>query len=181
MTQIPYHNCPVHHKFEVKLVSWRLEVSELELTYDDTENVMITDGHTLLCFFAEGFCKQTAKTHFSLVWFSVDFCLNFTIQDFIGRMTKIQDRFWIETDTFVHSSRSTKPEATSGIKGSKHPHVHAPHTQKPNSPSLSRFEIISNTQTLSGKPEPLYSTQYSDLCLIQMLLLCIQDNQIHNR
>ena len=41
-----YHNCPAQHQVEVKLVSWRLEISEIELTYDDTENVMIIDGHT---------------------------------------------------------------------------------------------------------------------------------------
>ena len=46
-TQNPYHNCPAHHQFEVNLVSWRLEISERELTYDDTSNDMIIDGHTL--------------------------------------------------------------------------------------------------------------------------------------
>ena len=115
-----YHNCPAHHQYEVNLVRWRLEVSELELTYDDTENVMIIDGHTLPCCFADGFCKPTTKTLFTLVWFSDDFCLIFTIQDFIGRMTKTQDRFWVETDAFVHSSRKIKPEAASGIKGTIH-------------------------------------------------------------
>ena len=40
-TQNPYHNCPAHHQFEVNLVSWRLESSEVELTYDDTSNDMI--------------------------------------------------------------------------------------------------------------------------------------------
>ena len=42
-TQNPYHNCPAHHQFEVNLVSWRLEISEVELTYDDTSNDMIID------------------------------------------------------------------------------------------------------------------------------------------
>ena len=69
-----YHNCPAHHQFEVILVSWRLEFSELELTYDDTENVMIIDGHTLSCYFADGFCKPTSETPFSLVWFSDNYC-----------------------------------------------------------------------------------------------------------
>ena len=100
----PYHNCPAHNQFEVNLVSWRLAISEIELTYDDTQNVMIIDGHTLPCYFADGFCKPTTKTPFTLVWFSDDFCLIFTLQDFIGRMTKIDDRYWIETDSFVHSA-----------------------------------------------------------------------------
>ena len=77
----PYHNCPAHHHYEVNLVSWRLEVSELELKYDDTEKVMIIDEHTLPCYFADGFCKPTTKTSFTLVWFSDDFCLIFTLQD----------------------------------------------------------------------------------------------------
>ena len=116
-TQNPYHNCPAHHQFEVNLVSWRLEVSEIELTNDDTANVMVIDGHTLPCYFADGFCKPTTKTPFTLVWFNDDFCLIFTLQDFIGRMTKIEDRYWIETDSFVHSPHSTKSKSTSGIKG----------------------------------------------------------------
>ena len=114
---------------------------------------MIIDGHTLPRYFADGFCKPTTKTLFTLVWFSDDFCLMFTLQDFIGRMTKIQDRYWIETDYFVHSSHSTKPDATSGNKGTAHPYVHAPHTQNPNNSSLSRFEVFSNAQTFRGKPD----------------------------
>ena len=61
-TRNPYHNCPAHHQFEVNLVSWRLEISEVELTYDDTANGMIIYGHTLPCHFADGFCKPTTKT-----------------------------------------------------------------------------------------------------------------------
>ena len=54
-------------------------------------------------------------------------------------MTKIEDRYWIETDSFVHSPHSIKPETTSGLEGTAHPYVHVPHTQHPNNPSLSRF------------------------------------------
>ena len=32
---------------EINLISWRLSVSEIELTYDVIENVMIFDGHSL--------------------------------------------------------------------------------------------------------------------------------------
>ena len=41
----PLHNFPVHHQIEVNLISWRLAISEIELTNNDTENVMINDGH----------------------------------------------------------------------------------------------------------------------------------------
>ena len=78
-------------------------------------------------------------------------------------MTKIEDRYWIETDSFVHSSLSTKSDTTSGIKGTAHPYIHAPHTQNLNNPSPSRFEVFANAQTFCGKPGHLYSTQNSDL------------------
>ena len=92
-TKNPHHNCPAHHQFEVNLASWRLEISQIQLTCDDTENVMIIDGHTLLCYIADSFCKPTTKTPFTIVWFSDDFCLIFTLQNFNGRMTKIEDRY----------------------------------------------------------------------------------------
>ena len=90
-TRNPCYNSPAHHQIEVNLVSWRLEISEIKLTYDDTENVMIIDGHTLPCYFADKFCKPTTKTPFTLVWFSDDFCSIFILQDYIGQMTKIED------------------------------------------------------------------------------------------
>ena len=162
-TQNPYHNCPARHQFEVNLVSWRLKISEVELTYDDTSTDMIIDGHTLPCYFADGFCKPTTKTPFTFVWFNDDYCLIFTLQDFIGRMTKSEDRYWIETDSFVHSPHPIKSKTASGIKGTEYPYVYAPHTQHPNNPSLSRFEVFPTAQTFCGKPDPLYSTHNSDL------------------
>ena len=108
----------------------------------------------------------TTKTPFTLVWFSDEFVSIFTLQDSIGRMTKMQDRYWIETDCFVHSSHSTKPEKTSGIKGTVHPHIYVPHTKNPNNPSLSRFEVFPRSQTFCGKPDPFYSTQCSDFSVI---------------
>ena len=124
---------------------------------------MVIDGHTLPCYFADGFCKPTTKTPLTLVWINDEFCLIFTLQDFLGRMTKIEDRYWIETNSFVHSPHSVIPKTSSGIKGTEHPYVSAPHTQHPNNPSLSRFEVYPTAQTFCGKPDQLYSKQYSDL------------------
>ena len=124
---------------------------------------MIRDGLTLPCYFADSFRKPTSKTPYILVWFDNDCCLIFTLQVFIGRMTKIEDRYWIETDSFVPSSYSTKPEATSSFIGTAHAFLHAPNTQNPKNPSLSRFEIIPNAQNFCGKPYTLHSTPYSDL------------------
>ena len=98
-----------------------------------------------------------------LVWFSDYFCLIFTLQDFVGRMTEINDRYWIETDSFSHSSSPNKIDTSSGMKGTSFPYLRAPHTQNPHNSSLSRFELFPHTQTFCGKPEPRYTTQNSDL------------------
>ena len=141
---------------------------------------MIFDGHTLPYYFADGFCKPTTKTPSTLVWFNNDFCLIFTLQDFLGRMTKIEDRYWIETDSFVHSPHSSKPKKTSGIKGTEHPYVYAPHTQHPKNPSLSRFEVYPTAQTFCGKPDHNihFILQNIQIFLLHTLMvsICIQDN-----
>ena len=33
----PLQNCPAQHQIEFNLVSWRLQLSEIDLTFDDTE------------------------------------------------------------------------------------------------------------------------------------------------
>ena len=74
-------------------------------------------------------------------------------------MTKINDQYFIETDSFIHSSHPKKPNTISVIEGTSYPHVHAPHTQNPHNHSLSRLEVFPNAQTLCGKSELLYFTQ----------------------
>ena len=180
----PFHNRPAHNQFEVNLVSWRLSVSEVELTYDDTENLMVIDGHALPCYFADGFCKPTTKTPFALVWFSDEFCLIFTLQHFVGRTTKIDDRYWIETDSFIHSSLLNKFDTSSGIKSTPFPYIHAPQTQNQHNPITQVSHVLNSFYT------PKYFVANLNLFIlhnIQIFLLlikkvstCIQDNLILN-
>ena len=78
-------------------------------------------------------------------------------------MTKINDRYWIETDTFIHSSLPKKLDTSSGMKGTSFPYFHESHTQNPHNPSLSRFQLFPHSQTFCGKPEHLHTAQYPDL------------------
>ena len=123
---------------------------------------MIHDGYILPCYHPDGFCKPTTRTPYILTWFDEKICLIFRLQEFIGRMTRIKDRNWIETDKFIDSSNITKHLQTEGIKGTKYPNVKTPQSTVDN-PSLSRFEIYPIAQTFCGKPEPLFSTQYEDI------------------
>ena len=77
-------------------------------------------------------------------------------------MTRIKDRYWIETDNFIESSNITQNLQNEGIKGTIYRIVKTPQSTVDN-PSFSRFEIYPIAQTFCGKPEPLYSTQYDDI------------------
>ena len=84
-------------------------------------------------------------------------------------MTQIEDRFWIETDSFVHCSKPNYSFTTYAIKGTRFPYVHAPHTQNPHNPSLSCLEIFQHAQTFCSKPETrtsLCNTKFRPFCSI---------------
>ena len=100
---------------------------------------------------SEKIYKNQKKT---LTWFDERVCLIFRLQEFIGRMTRIKDRFWIETNNFIESSNITQNLQTEGIQGTKYTNVKTPQSTV-DIPSLSRFEIYPIAQTFCGKPEPL--------------------------
>ena len=116
----------------------------------------------LPCYHSDGFCKPATRTPYTLIRFDEKFCLIFQLQEFIGRMTRIKDRYWIETDNFIESSNITQNLQNEGIQGTKYPIVKTPQSTVDNQ-SLSRFGIYPIAQTFYGKPEQLYSTQYDDI------------------
>ena len=69
-----------------------------------------------------------------------------SFSNFKNRMTRIKDRYWIETDTFIETSNITKKLQTEGIQGTRYPNVKTPQSKISN-PSLSRFEIYPIAQT----------------------------------
>ena len=161
-TQIYYSRCRSHREHLITRKSWKLRITNAEITYDDRNNQMIHDGYILPCYHSDGFCKPTTRTPYPLTWFDEKFCLIFRLQEFIGKMTRNKDRYWIETDNFIESSNITQNLQTEGIQGTKYPNVKTPQSTVAN-PSLSRFEMYPIAQTFCGKPEPLYSTQYEDI------------------
>ena len=80
------------------------------------------------------------------------FAASLLYKNFVGRMTKTEDKYWVDTDSFVHSSIPKKSDTTHGNKGTRFPYVHAPYAQNPHNPSLSRFEIFPHAQTYCSEP-----------------------------
>ena len=162
VTQNTYSRCRSDREHLITRQSWKLRIVNTAIDYDDKNNQLIHDGHILPCYHSDGFCKPTTKTPYTLTWFDEKFCLIFQLQEFNGRMTRIKDRYWIETDTFIETSNITQKLQTEGIQGTKYPNIKTPQSKVSN-PSLSRFEIYPIAQTFCGKPEPLFSTQYDDI------------------
>ena len=161
-THNSYSRCRSDREHLITRKGWKLRITNAEKTYDEKNNQMIHDGYILPCYHSDGFCNPTTRTPYTLTWFDERFCLIFRLQEFIGRMTKIKDRYWIETDNFIESSNITQNLQTEGIQGTKYPNVKTPQSTVDN-PSFSRFEIYPIAQIFCGKPEPFYSTQYDDI------------------
>ena len=161
-THNSYSRCRSDREHLITRKSWKLRITYAEILYDDKNKQIIHDRYFLKCYHSDGFCKPTTRTPYTSTWFDERFCLIFRLQEFIGRMTKIKDRFWIKTDNFFESSNITQNLQIEGIQGTKYPNVKTPQSTVDNQ-SLSWFEIYPIAQTFCGKPEPLCSTQYDDI------------------
>ena len=142
--------CWDRYEYIIEKDSWSLIVKEIEITYDDKDNKLIYHGHTLPCLHDDGFCKPTILTPFTIVWFPEDLCLIFSIHSFIGRMSKLNNRYWLETEHFFNNHSSTTSTDT-------------PYHDTKSQTRLSRFEIFPENKMFCNKPTPLHLTQYPDL------------------
>ena len=91
-THNSYSRCKSDKEHLFTRKSWKLRITNAEITYDDKNNQMIHDGYILPCYHSVGFCKPTTRTSYTLTWFDKKFCLIFRLQEFIGRMTKNKDQ-----------------------------------------------------------------------------------------
>ena len=121
--------CWDRYEYIIEKDRWSLIVKEIENTYDDKDNKLIYHGHTLPCLHDDGFCKPTILTPFTIVWFPEELCLIFSITSFIGRMSKLNNRYWLETEHFFNNHSSTIPTDT-------------PYHDTKSQTRLSRFEIF---------------------------------------
>ena len=63
----------------------------------------------LPCPQSDGFRKPTLKNPYTINWFPDEMCSTFHICDFIGRMPKLKNLYWLETDDFfITTGKSTE-------------------------------------------------------------------------
>ena len=65
-TQNHYLRCRSDREHLITRKSWKLRITNAEITYDDRNNQKIHDGYILPCYHSDGFCKPTTWTPYTL-------------------------------------------------------------------------------------------------------------------
>ena len=61
-TQNHYSRCKSDREHLITRQSWKLRITNAEISYDNENNQMTHDEYTLPCYHSDGFCKPTTKT-----------------------------------------------------------------------------------------------------------------------
>ena len=93
------------------------------------------------------------------VGFPEDLCLFFSIHSFFGRMSKLNNRYWLETEHFFNEKNSNiHPETPYNVSKFKTP--------------LSRFEIFRKSKMFCTKPLYIAHNILTSLFYIEKVLIC---------
>ena len=92
--------CADEREYLIHKDSWSLYIEEYSLDYDDKSDKLILEGQHLSYLHSDHLCKPTLKETYFVVWFPEEMCSNFHISDFVGQMSKVNSRYWFETDDF---------------------------------------------------------------------------------
>ena len=138
------------YEYKIENEGWSLIVKEIEIKYDDKDKKLIYDGHTSLCLDDDGFCKPTILTPFTIVWFLEELYLIFPIHFFTGRVSKLNNRYWLETEHFLNTKNTKVSPET-------------PYHDYKSQTRHSRFEIFPERRNFCKTPAPLFTTQLNPL------------------
>ena len=72
-----YSRCRSDREHLITRQSWKLRITNAEITYDNKNIQMRHDGYILPCYHSDGFCKPTTRTPYILTRFDEKFCLIF--------------------------------------------------------------------------------------------------------
>ena len=89
-----------------------LDPQEIGITYYYKENKLNYIEHTLPCLHDDDFNKPTMLPFFTVVCFQKDLSLIFSNHSFIGRISKINNRYWLETEHLLNQTKSNPPPET---------------------------------------------------------------------
>ena len=85
-------SCKNDQAYLIDKDSWSVIIEEISLNYVEKSDKLIPEGYTPPCLHFDAVCKPTLKHPYTIVWFPEELCLLIPISDFIGRMSKIENR-----------------------------------------------------------------------------------------
>ena len=92
---------------------------EIPLENDEKLDKLIPEGPTRPLLHSDGFCKPSLKHPYTYAQFPEGKSLVFLTSDFIGRMSKQNNCFWLETNDFFDTIRKNTQKINNGIKSTK--------------------------------------------------------------
>ena len=92
---------------EIVFFDWKIQLEKIQLTRDLSDNTIIYQGIRLPCKNDQGYCDPTTRTQATIVWFPEDTCTTFQVAKIHARMTKLHEKYFIQSIPYeqVHPSR----------------------------------------------------------------------------
>ena len=79
-------------------------IEKISPVFDDKLVKLKIEGHTPPSHCSDGFCEPTLKHPYTIVSIPEEIRLIFQFSDFFGRMSKLNNRCWLETDVFFKTT-----------------------------------------------------------------------------
>ena len=76
------------------------KIGKISLDYYHKIRKLIFESQTIPCLHCFSFCQAAPKHPYTSVWFPEETCLIFHNSDLIARMSKLKNRYWLQTDDF---------------------------------------------------------------------------------
>ena len=149
-----YQECPFHKDI------WSINFEEITLVHGNELAKRIARGHSLLCLHSYGFCKSTLKHSYTVARFLEEKSLIFHFPAFIGRMSKLNNRYWFETNEFLNTTGKITEKIFRGMSPTVIPYINLP--LRTTAPNLSRLKVFPRKDIFCTKPTQMYTTQYLD-------------------
>ena len=78
-------------------ISYSIITKKVTLRYYIKEDSLLLDGEKLPCNIGDSFCEPTVKHPSTLVWFPETQCVVFEMATQYAKITKWNERYWMET------------------------------------------------------------------------------------
>ena len=107
---MPKSRCKNDNEYLIDNDSWSVIYEDISLDYDNELDKLILESHTFYVY-TDGVCKPTWNHPLTVVCFLEEKCSINHISDIIGRVSSVNNRYWLE----IYGSFNTTGKNTERI------------------------------------------------------------------